>query len=79
MKEAQELLRKYHTESMGERGFSRDTKWTKEIADSGYFSLVDHLDYKWKMETTKDRLAKTFYSQSAYLSLDDEVKKEVSV
>ena len=78
VKEAQELLRKYHTESMGERGFSRDTRWTKEIADSGYFSLVDHLDYNWKMEITKDRLTKAFYSQSAYLSLDDEAKKEVT-
>ncbi len=79
VKEAHELLAQYQdVQRASRRSGDGDARWVKEIADSGFFSLVDHLDYKWQMEITKDRLAKAFYSQSDYLALDEDVKNEVT-
>ena len=77
VKQAYELLAQYDPNPERERGLRGETRWVKEIADSGYFSLVDHLDYRWRMAVTKDRLTKAFCSQSDFLSLDSEVKREL--
>ena len=77
VKKAHQLLAKYHPERTGEK-IDGQSRWVKEIADSRYFSLADHIEYTWKMAVSKEWFAKAFYSQSDYLSIDDEAKREVT-
>jgi len=53
-------------------------KQTKiEIANSGLFTLVDYIDYKWKLKQTRERFTKNFFSQSSFLSLEHEKQKVI--
>jgi protein-L-isoaspartate O-methyltransferase len=45
-----------------------------EIAESGYFQLVDYLDYTWESRRSREEVIDEFYSQSSFLSLDEEHK-----
>ena len=77
VKMAHQILAKYHPERTREKVDGK-SKWTQEIIESGFFELADQFDYTWKMAVSKERFAKAFYSQSDYLSIDDEAKIEVT-
>lgn len=76
IKQAYKLLLDYYPDREAVK-LSTDIKNERklEIINSGYFSLVDYLDYKWKIIESKDMLLKEFFSQSSYLSLDNENRK----
>ncbi len=50
----------------------------KNIEDSGYYKLDNYLEHKWSSKQTRDKTIKGFYSQSSYLRLNTESKKELT-
>ena len=50
----------------------------KEILESGVFELVDYLNYKWFTIEKREMFTKGFFSQSSFLSLNQEQQKSLS-
>lgn len=80
VRKAYELLWEYYPERKGKSQSNDDIKFDRksEIINSGFFNLEDYLDYKWKLVESRDRLTKAFFSQSSFLSLDNEKQESLS-
>lgn len=50
----------------------------KDIEDSGKFTLENYLEFPWSLTQTRERTVKGFYTQSSYLSLDKEIKENLT-
>jgi len=49
-----------------------------EIIESGYFEIVDFLNYKWFPNEKKDIFTKAFFTQSSFLSLEKSQQHKLS-
>ena len=79
VKKAFDLLWEYYPKERKVQEAKVDIKNERklEIMDGGLFTLEHYLDYKWNLPPqTRETITKTFFSQSAYLSLEKE-KREV--
>lgn len=76
---AYEILWEYAPE--GKQSFmERDTiinRQKQEIQQTGLFSLEDYLDHKWFLSTSKAQYIESFFSQSSYLALPEDIRPSV--
>ena len=49
-----------------------------EIEESGYFNLVKFFKHEWVLKQPKENLIKGFFTQSSYISLSEDNKKELN-
>lgn len=80
VKKAYDLLWEHYPEKRKAQKTKPDIKNERklEIINSGLFTVEDYLDYKWSPPQTRENFTKGFFSQSSYLSLDDEKRKALS-
>ncbi len=80
VKKSYEYLWEYYPDRASDTTTMEDLKNGRkdEIAESGYFELVDYLDYNWKFKQSKEKFTEGFFAQSSYLALDEEQRKALS-
>ncbi len=72
--------RPFSSKPVAEDTIKAQTKQTiEEINTSGYFTYVDDIEVRWTLTQPKEITIKGFFSQSSYLSLSPENKKELDI